>query len=90
MKTWKRAETWLSCGADMGCLIRTGSPYLELQGSTWTKRRCADHAGEPVPPELPLPTPVAALAPLSFTSTRQLAGRLLRDDYKLRQAGDGE
>jgi len=46
---WYRARFETACGDRQGCRIPTGEPVLWIRGEQgWTKKRCAQHAGEPV------------------------------------------
>lgn len=51
MKTWRTAVMLTRCGAEPGCTIHPGEPYLILCGDaqTWRLVRCERHACEPAP-----------------------------------------
>jgi len=55
MRTWTRAERTLKCGYCRRRWMERGEPVLSIQLPTIRRHlyRCADCAGEPVPPNLP-------------------------------------
>ena len=49
MRSWRRADRELWCGAAVGCQIAQYAPYCILSGEGWQKLRCQQHALCPVP-----------------------------------------
>jgi hypothetical protein len=88
MKAWKRASLEIPCGAERGCSILSGEPYLELSGvSGWRKVRCGRHAGCAIPEvidELQPERPQRLQVP-TFTALQDLTQR-----FDARKAASGE
>ena len=90
MKRWTRAERDCLCGR-CGEPIQAAEPVLAI-AITGVKRpimRCQRCVGEP-PPSLPAQLERAVREPARLLSFKALADQVSVQDWKVRQAGEGE
>lgn len=85
MKTWKRAQRRLVCGAEEGCWILNGSAYLELRIGEMTRTllRCERHAGEAAHD---VQEPAIASAPRAPSTAKALRWLATQAEQKLKRS----